>query len=307
MNIRQRSAPEGWMVSLVGMSDMVPTFVDHATQKVAVFEGSAKIRAQLIHWMESKEGTRQLRTPRSRVDAETAADIDGMSHTSEEDTSSHGEGVGGVPIMEVPSHNVKGKNAESSPEEAIEDAAAHGPNLVPSSAGGGECSTYAGHSRGEDHGATTIHEKDMTNVHVVDTSSVHGTEQTDSALGTTELGSLVGKNQEWIPTISALIYVAEGNYSTDRLDRMWVQQQPEGDIDALDRDRWGMFNGTYFRRIELSELLERQSDEAALKKHSSSTGMHDAVSSLLMMASASSTVEVHAGDDLERVLETPPE
>jgi hypothetical protein len=68
-----------------------------------------------------------------------------------------------------------------------------------------------------------------------------------------------------------------------------------------------MFNGTYFRRIELSELLERQSDEAASKKHSSSTGMHDAVSYLLMMASASSTVEVHVGDDLERVLETPPE
>jgi hypothetical protein len=54
MNIRQRFAPEGWMVSLVGMSDMVPALVNHATQKVAVFEGSAESRAQLIHWMESK-------------------------------------------------------------------------------------------------------------------------------------------------------------------------------------------------------------------------------------------------------------
>jgi hypothetical protein len=35
--------------------------------------------------------------------------------------------------------------------------------------------------------------------------------------------------------------------------------------------------------------------------------MHDAVSSLLMMASASSTVEMYAGYDVERVLETPPE
>jgi hypothetical protein len=88
---------------------------------------------------------------------------------------------------------------------------------------------------------------------------------------------------------------------------MWVQQQPKGDIDALDHKRWGMFNGTYFRRIELSELLERQSSEAALKKDSSLTGVHDVVSSLLMMASASFIVEMHAGDDLEIVLETPPE
>jgi hypothetical protein len=211
--------------------------------------------------------------------------------------------------MEV--HNVKGKNVESSPQEVIEEAAAHGNdqtmNLVPNSAGGGESSAYTGHSGEEDHVATNAQEKDVTNVPVVDASSIQGTELTDSALGTIELGSSVEKDQDSISTISALTYVAEGDYSTDRLDRMWVQQQPKDDIDALDREQWGMFNGTYFRRIELSELLERQSSKAAPKIDTSSTGMHDAISSLLMMASASSTVEMHAGDDLQRVLETPPE
>jgi hypothetical protein len=216
-----------------------------------------------------------------------------------------------VPVMEVPGHNVKGKNVESSPQVVIEEAAAHGNdqtmNLESNSAGGGESSAYAGHSGEEDHVAANAHEKDVTNVPIVDASSVQGTELTDSTIGTTKLGSSVGKDQDSISTISALTYVVEGDYSTDRLDRMWVQQQPKDDIDALDRERWGMFNGTYFRRIELSELLERQSSEATPKTDTSSTGMHDAVSSLLMMASASSTVEMYAGYDVERVLETPPE
>jgi hypothetical protein len=78
----------------------------------------------------------------------------------------------------------------------------------------------------------------------------------DSVIGTTKLRSLVGKDREWIPTISVLTYVAEGDYSTNRLDKMWMQQQLEGGIDVLDHEQWGMFNGTYIWRIELSELLE---------------------------------------------------
>jgi hypothetical protein len=45
MNILQHSTPEDWMVSLVGMKDMVPTLVNHATQKVAMFDRSVEITA----------------------------------------------------------------------------------------------------------------------------------------------------------------------------------------------------------------------------------------------------------------------
>jgi hypothetical protein len=90
--------------------------------------------------------------------------------------SSHGEGVGGVPVMEVPEHNVKGKNVESSPQEVIEEAAAHvndqTMNFVSNNAGGGEYSAYVGHYGGEDHVAANVQEKDVTDVHVVYASFV---------------------------------------------------------------------------------------------------------------------------------------
>jgi hypothetical protein len=57
MNILQCSVLEDWMVALMGIIDMVPTLVNHATQKVAVFEGDTKIRAQFIYWVELKQGT----------------------------------------------------------------------------------------------------------------------------------------------------------------------------------------------------------------------------------------------------------
>jgi hypothetical protein len=86
-----------------------------------------------------------------------------------------------------------------------------------------------------------------------------------------------------------------------------MQQQPKGDVHVLDYERWGMFIGTYFWRIKLSELLEQHSSEVAPKRDSSLAGVHNAVSSLVLIASASSIVEKHASNDLERVLETPSE
>ena len=75
----------------------------------------------------------------------------------------------------------------------------------------------------------------------------------DSVIGITKLWSSIGKDREWIPTISVFTYVAEGEYSTNHLDKMWMQQHLEDGIDVLDCKQWGMFNGTYFWRIELSE------------------------------------------------------
>jgi hypothetical protein len=56
--------------------------------------------------------------------------------------------------MEVPRHNVKSRNVESSPHEVIEEAATHADdhteNPVPNSTGERESSAYVGHSVGED-------------------------------------------------------------------------------------------------------------------------------------------------------------
>ena len=84
----------------------------------------------------------------------------------------------------------------------------------------GESSAYAGHCGRKDHIAFNVQETGVTNVPIVNTSSIQIIEEMDSVLNTTKLQSLFGKDQEWIPTINALTYAAEGDYSADYLDRM---------------------------------------------------------------------------------------
>jgi hypothetical protein len=104
------------------------------------------------------------------------------------------------------------------------EAVAHGDdytqNLVLNSISRGESSAYAGHCGGKDHIASNVQENGVIDVPVVNASSIQIIEETDSVLNTTKLQSLVGKDQERMPTISALTYVAEGDYSIDYLDRM---------------------------------------------------------------------------------------
>jgi hypothetical protein len=92
------------------MTYVVPALVNHATQKVAIFEGSTKMREQLIHWVELKQGIHQLRIWRTRVDVENVAKSDDTTHTSKEDMLFHKEGIGGALVLEVHGHNVKRKN-----------------------------------------------------------------------------------------------------------------------------------------------------------------------------------------------------
>jgi hypothetical protein len=100
------------------------------------------------------------------------------------------------------------------------EAVAHGDdytqNLVLNSISRGESSAYAGHCGGKDHIASNVQENGVIDVPVVNASSI----QIIEVLNTTKLQSLVGKDQERMPTISALTYVAEGDYSIDYLDRM---------------------------------------------------------------------------------------
>jgi hypothetical protein len=58
---------------------------------------------------------------------------------------------------------------------------------------------------------------------------------------TTEPGSGLQMNREWVQSISALIYEEEGDYFIDRLHRMWVKEQPRNDIDVLKHDLWEHF------------------------------------------------------------------
>ena len=124
------------------------------------------------------------------------------------------------------------------------------------------------------------------------------------------------------------MYEAEGDYFVDRLNRMWMQEQPPSSVEVVGGDRWGTFQGNYFRRIEVPDLLQRQGSMSHPQNDAPSAGVSDAAASLMFFASessiggsyidnaaasliffasGSSIGGSHTGDELERVLETPPE
>jgi hypothetical protein len=120
-----------------------------------------------------------------------------------------------------------------------------------------------------------------------------------SAVGTTPLGSTVREAAEWAQSISALVYEAEGDYFVDWLNRMWVQEQPPHSIEVVGGDRWGTFQGNYFKRIEIPDLLQRQRSVSHPQNNASSARVSDAAASLMFFASVSSIGGSHTGDELE--------
>jgi hypothetical protein len=86
-----------------------------------------------------------------------------------------------------------------------------------------------------------------------------------------------------------------------------VRKQPPSSIEVIDGDRWGTFQGNYFRRIEVPDLLQCQRSVPHPENNASSKGVIDAASFLLFFASGSAIGGNHISDELERVLETPPE
>jgi hypothetical protein len=103
------------------------------------------------------------------------------------------------------------------------------------------------------------------------------------------------------------VYEEEGDYFVGRLNRMWVQEQPLASIKVVDGDRWGTFQGNYFIKIEIADLLQYQRSVRHPENDASSIGVTDAASSLLCFTSGSSIGGSHVGNGLRRVLETPPE
>jgi hypothetical protein len=125
------------------------------------------------------QGTRRLQIRRSSIDVETVAKSNNTSHMFYEDMLSHREGIRGAPIMEVLRNNVKRKNVESFLHEVIEEVATHGndhiENPIQNNASGREgCDRY----------------------YCCQYKLCTRPKETDSAMGTTELGSSVGKDQE---------------------------------------------------------------------------------------------------------------
>jgi hypothetical protein len=91
------------------------------------------------------------------------------------------------------------------------------------------------------------------------------------------------------------------------LNKMWVRKQPPSSIEVVKGDRWGTFQGNYFRRIEVPDLLQCQRFVPHPENNASSEGVIDATSFLLFFVSGSAIGGSHTSDELERVLETPPE
>jgi hypothetical protein len=81
MSIMQHSAPEQWMVALVGLTHMVPSAVDNGRQRIMVFEGNEDIRADLLSWLQTKQTSS---VPVRRTTRATARDADEGDGTSSE-------------------------------------------------------------------------------------------------------------------------------------------------------------------------------------------------------------------------------
>jgi hypothetical protein len=163
------------------------------------------------------------------------------------------------------------------------------------------------HSGGEGQVEVEEQERIVAHVSTVNDDIMGRTAEVQSVVGTTSLGSIVREAGEWEQSISALVNEAEGDYFVDRLNRMWVQEQPPPSAEVVGGDRWGTFQGNYFRRIEVPDLLQRQRSVSHPQNNASSTGVSDAAASLMFFASGSSIGGSQTGDELERVLETPPE
>jgi hypothetical protein len=93
------------------------------------------------------------------------------------------------------------------------------------------------HSGGEGHVGAEEQEKIVTHVSTINDDIMGRIAEVQSVVGTTPLGTTVREAGEWAQSISALVYEAESDYFVDRLNRMWVQEQPPTSIEVVGGDR----------------------------------------------------------------------
>jgi hypothetical protein len=315
MSIMQHSAPEQWMLALVGLTHMVPSTVDNGRQQIMVFEGNEDIRADLLSWLQTRQTSTVPLRKTTRASARDADKGDGtsveQSPASEDTAISPLFGNEGASYVDPSTGAMEGSTVDWTWDAALPEV--NPPMDVQTS------NTMLRGSAAKDSTAPTVHsgregqvgaegeQKSMAPVSTVHNDIIGRTTEVQSAVGTTPLGCTVREAREWVQSISALVYEAEGDYFVDHLNRMWMQEQPHSSVEVVDGDRWGTFQGNFFRRIEVPDLLQRQRSMSHPQNDASSAGVSDAAASLMFFASRSSIGGNHIGDELERVLETPPE
>jgi hypothetical protein len=315
MSIVQHSAPTEWMVAVVGLNHMVPSLVDHGMHRIMVFKGNQDMRLQLRSWVEAQEGSSRGRKRRARAGGKDEAGGDGSSsgtsNTSEENSSSHEEEDEVSLGTKFHGHGTDGKPMES----ASIVAAAEGDVRVDVQTTGPMQSISMGEKSQADtelcggnlHVHSDMQDMEVPHVSITDAATMDSNRDVGNVGGSTGLGSSVQTDRERIQLISALTYEKEGDYFIDRLSRMWVQEKPSGHIGIADAERWGTYLGNFFKRIEISDLLSRQAYGTGHRQDSSFTAVQDASASRVMTTSEAPSAEACTGEELQRVLETPPE
>jgi hypothetical protein len=314
MSIIQHSAPEQWMVALVGLTHMVPSAIDNGRQWILVFEGNEDIRADLLTWLQTRQTSSipVRRTTRATVrDANEGNGTSSEQSLASEDTPfSHLLGNEGVSEVDPSVGVVEGQTVDWTADAAVLEVnppmGVKRSNVVLPGSAAEDSTAPTMHSGGEGQVGADEQKKIVAHVSTVNDDNMGRTAEVQSAVDTTPLGSTVREAREWAQSISALVYEVEGDYFVDRLNRMWVQEQPPPSVEVLGGDRWGTFRGNYFRRIEVPDLLQRQRSVSHPQNDASSARVNDAAASLMFFASGSSIGGSHIGDELERVLKTPP-
>jgi hypothetical protein len=245
MSIMQHSAPEQWMVALVGLTHMVPNAVDNGRQRIMVFEGNEDIRADLLSWLQTKQTSSVPVRRTTRATVRDAYEGDGTSSEqspASEDTPLsrplRNEGASEVdPSVGV----VEGKTVDWTADAAVLEVnppmGVERSNVMLPGSAAEDSTAPTVHSGGEGHVEAEEQEKIVAHVSIVNDDIMERIAEVQSAIGTTPLGSTIREVGEWTQSISALVYEAEGDYFVDRLNKMWVQEQPPPSVQVVGGDR----------------------------------------------------------------------
>jgi hypothetical protein len=232
------------MVALVGLMFMVPNAVDNRRQRILVFEENEDIRANLLSWLQTRQTSSVPVMRTTRATARDADEGDGTSSeqspVSEDTPVSHPLGTEGASEVDPSAGAVEGQTVDWTADAAVPEVnppmGVQRSNVVLPGSAAEDSTTPIVHSGGEGHVGAEEQEKIVAHVSTVNDDNMGRTAEVQSAVGTTPLGSTVREAGEWAQSISALVYEAEGDYFVDRLNRMWMQEQPPPSVEVVGGD-----------------------------------------------------------------------
>jgi hypothetical protein len=249
MSILEHSAPEQWMVALVGLTHMVPSVVDNGRQRIMVFEGNEDIRADLLSWLQTRQMSNVPVRKTTRASARDADKGDGTSSeqspASEDTVVSPPLGNEGASEVDPSAGVVEGQTVDWTADATVPEVnppmGVQTSNAVLQGSAADDSTAPTIDSGGEGQVEAEEQEKIVAPVSIVNDDIMGRTAEVHSAVGTTPLGSTVREAAEWAQSISVLVYEAESDYFVDRLNRMWVQEQAPPFIEVVGSDRWDTF------------------------------------------------------------------